>query len=172
MDKLSCSECKKCLVPLPTQLPINGHDYTASLYHDCGRASSFTTFVNKGGLQVPSTSVFRTVQYCEHIFRSTITGENSQHISHESNLKKRIIIQVCQHFSLDSTKELFPDHEEGLNEILFEDDHRTKLTKCVADKYLTLRLFTYGKKYTKEIANQGNQSIRHKFNKLILFKNQ
>ena len=172
MDKLSCSECKKCLVPLPTQLPINGHDYTASLYHDCGRASSFTTFVNKGGLQIPSTSVFRTVQYCEHIFRSTITGENSQHISHESNLKKIIIIQVCQHFSLDSTKELFPDHEEGLNEILFEDDHRTKLTKCVADKYLTLRLFTYGKKYTKEIANQGDQSIRHKFNKLILFKNQ
>lgn len=27
MDKLSCSECKKFLVPLPTQLPINGHDY-------------------------------------------------------------------------------------------------------------------------------------------------
>jgi hypothetical protein len=57
MDKLSCSECKKCLVPLPTQLPINGHDYTASLYHECGKASSFTTFVNKGGLQIPSTSL-------------------------------------------------------------------------------------------------------------------
>ena len=109
---------KKCLVPLPTQLPINGHDYTASLYHECGKASSFTTFVNKGGLQIPSTSVFRTIQYCEHIFRSTITGENSQYISHESNLKQKMIIQVCQHFSLDSTKELFPYHEEGLNEML------------------------------------------------------
>lgn len=128
--------------------------------------------MNKGGLHIPSTSVFRTVQFCEHIFRSTMTGENSQYISHDSNLKKKMIIQTCQYFSLDSTKELFPDHEEGLNEMLLEDDHRTKLTKCVADKYLTMRLFTYGKKYTKEIANHGNNSIRHKFNKLILFNNQ
>jgi len=172
MDKLSCSECKKCLIPLPTQIPVNGHDYTASLYHKCGKAPYFTTLVNKGGLQIPSTSVLKTIQYCEHIFRSLVITENSQYINNETNLKKKMIIQVCQHFSLDSSEELFSNHEEGLNEMLLEDDHRTKLIKCVADKFLTLRLFTYGKKYTKEIVNQGNQSIRHKFNKLILFKNQ
>jgi hypothetical protein len=133
---------------MPTQLPANGHDYTASLYHDCGKASAFPSFVNKGGLQIPSTSVFRTIEYCEHLFRSNVAGENGQYISHKSNLKKKMIIQVCPHFSLDSTNELFPKHEEGLNEIILKDDHRTGLIKCVADKYLTLRLFTYGKKYT------------------------
>ena len=67
MDKLSCLECKKCLMPLPTQASVNGHDYTPSLYHE--KASYFTTFVNKGGLQIPSTSVFKTIiHYCEHTF--------------------------------------------------------------------------------------------------------
>ena len=42
-----------------------------------------------------------------------------------------MIIQVCQHFSLDFVEKLFLNHEEGLNEMLLENDHRTKLTKCV-----------------------------------------
>ena len=172
IDNLSCPECKKCLVPLPKQSPIHGHDYTSSLYHDCGEASSFTRFVNKGGLQIPSTSVFRTVQYCEHVFRSTVSGQNCQSISNDSNLKKKMILQVCRYFSLDTTQKLFSDHEDGFNELLLEDDHCTQLTKFVADKYLTLRLFNFGKKFTKEIVNKGKQSVRHSLNKLILFSNQ
>lgn len=172
IDNLSCLECKKCLVPLPTQPPIHGHDYTSSLYHDCGKASSFTRFVNKGGLKIPSTSVFRTVQYCEHVFRSTVSGQNCQSISNDSNLKKKMILQVCRYFSLDTTKKLFSDHEDGFNELLLEDDHSTQLTKFVADKYLTLRLFNFGKKFTKEIVHKGKQSVRHSLNKLILFSNQ
>ena len=116
----------------PTQLPLNGHGYTASLYHECGKASYFITLVNNGGLQIPSTSVFKTIQYCEHIiFRSNVIRENSQYINNETNLKKKMIIEACQHFSLDSSEELFSNHGEGLNEMLLEDDHRTKLIKYV-----------------------------------------
>ena len=53
---LACAACKKSLLPLPKQLPTNGHDYTSTIYHEAGKASSFTTFINKGGLQIPSTS--------------------------------------------------------------------------------------------------------------------
>ena len=50
-----------------------------------------------------------------------------------------MIVIVCHHFALESTIHLFADHEDGENEMLVEDDHRTKLLKFVADKYFTLR---------------------------------
>ena len=167
---VACPACKKSLLPLPKQLPDNGHDYTSTIYHEAGKASSFTTFVNKGGLQIPSTSVFRTVEYCEHVFKATVTGKDGKQISSESNLKKKMIVNVCQHFTLDSSTGLFTDHGDDDNEFL-ADDHRTNLMKRVADKYFTLRLYNFGKKYVKEIINEGKQSDRHLFNKITLFKN-
>jgi hypothetical protein len=85
---LVCPACKKS-PPLPKQLPANGHDYTSTIYHEAGKASSFTTFVNKGGLQIPSTSLFRTVEYYEHVFKATVTGKDGKQISNEGNLKKK-----------------------------------------------------------------------------------
>ena len=94
-----------------------------------------------------------------------------------------MIVNVCQHFTLDSSTGLFTDHGDDDNEFL-ADDHRTNLMKrvatdyyctiviCgVADKYFTLRLYNFGKKYVKEIINEGKQSDRHLFNKITLFKN-
>ena len=53
-----------------------------------------TTFVNMGGLQIPSISVFRTVEYCERVFKATVTGKDGKRISSEGNLKKKMIINV------------------------------------------------------------------------------
>ena len=77
---------------------------------------------------------------------------------------------MCQHFTLDSSFELFKDHEDDDNEFLAED-HKTNLIKRVANKYFTLRLFNFGKKYVKEIVKEGKQSDLHLFNKITLFKN-
>ena len=173
--KLQCTECKKCLLACPTEVPANGHDYSANLYHDAGTAASFTSFINRCGLQIPSTSVFKIIEYCERVFKSTaiskIDGQQIQ-ISNESNLSKRMIIKVCHHFSLDTTIDLFSEHEKGMNEVVVEDEHTTKLIKCIADKYFMLRLYNMGKKYTREVINGGKQSDRHRFNKLTLFNNQ
>jgi hypothetical protein len=172
IDNLSCSECKRCLLPLPKETSADDHDYTATRYHEAGKASAFTTFVNRGGLQIPSTAVYRCIEFCEHVFKATVTGNDGRHISNKAKLKNRMIIKVCQHFTLESTLPLFTDHEDGDNEAVVEDDHSTQLTKRVADKYFTLRLFNYGKKYTREIVNKGKQSDRHRLNKLTLFNNE
>ena len=83
-----------------------------------------------------------------------------------------MIISVCHHFAQESTLELFQDHEDGENELIVEDDHKTKLTKYVANEYFSLRLFNFGKKYTREIVNKGKQSDRHRLNKITLFNNE
>ena len=82
-----------------------------------------------------------------------------------------MIIQVNNHPTLDTTTMLFSDHEDGTNENLVEDYHRAPLIKCTANKYLTLRLFTYGKKYERVIHN-GHQNDRHRLNKRILYNNE
>ena len=172
VNNLSCPECKRCLCPLPKSLSVDDHDYTATKYHEAGKASAFVNFVNNGGLQIPSTAVYRCIEFCEHVFKATVTGNDNQHISNRAKLKNSMIIAVCQHFNLESTFPLFRDHEDGVNEAVIEDDHSTQLTKHIADKYFTLRLFNYGKKYTREIVNKGKTSDRHRLNKLILFNNE
>ena len=82
-----------------------------------------------------------------------------------------MIIQVDNYFMLDTTAMLFADHENGTNKSLVEDDHRATLIRYTANKYFTLRLFTYGKKYERVIHN-GKYSDRHRLNKLILFNNE
>jgi hypothetical protein len=173
IDKLPCPSCKMSLIPAPDEANSTcQHGCTSSRYHEAGKASAFTLFVNKGGLRIPSTSVFHTIEYCEHVFKTMVCGKDGKQITKETNLKKKMIVEVCRHFMLDTTVDLFADHEDGDNEILVEDDHKTKLIKFTADKYFTLRLFTFGKKYNKEIVNGGKQSNRHRLSKLILFNNE
>ena len=75
-------------------------------------------------------------------------------------------------FIMDTKQDIFEDHELGVNESVFEEDHRSALIKLVADKYLTLRIFTYGKRYQESVVTKGQPSDRHKLTKSILFKNQ
>ena len=73
---------------------------------------------------------------------------------------------------MESRQPVFEDHEQGTNESLVEDDHQMKLIKYTADKYFTLRLFTFEKRYSESIIQNGIPSVRHQLTKLILFKNK
>eukprot|EP00794_Sanderia_malayensis_P014516 gene14516-16022_t len=52
------------------------------------------------------------------------------------------------------------------------EEHERWLTKCVADRYFTLRLYTYGKDYCQRVILKGKASRRHELTKLVHFKNQ
>ena len=173
INKTSCPSCKSCLVSSPTDLTTSiQHNCSSARYHEARKASAFTHFINKGGLKIPSSSVYRTVEYSEHVFKAMVSGKDGNEISNQAKLKERMVIQVNKHFMLDTTATLFSDHEDGINESLVEDDHRATLIKCIANKYFTLRLFTYGKKYERKVIHKGKQSDRHRLNKLILFNNE
>jgi hypothetical protein len=75
-------------------------------------------------------------------------------------------------FILDASHQVFNNHEQGLNENVFEEDHRSKLIKLTAERYFTLRLFTYGKRYNDAVVTNVRQSERHQLTKLILFRNE
>ena len=48
---------------------------------------------------------------------------------------------------------MFTNFEVDDNDTVVEDHGNTQLTTIIAEKYFTLRLFNYGKKYT----GQGNR---------------
>ena len=100
-----------------------------------------------------------------------VSGQDGKQMCNEPKLKVKMITEVCHHFILDSTFNLFDDHEDGNNESVIEDDHTTKLIKCTAHKFFTLtrvlRPFTFSKKLTEEIVQLGQLSDRRNFNEIV-----
>ncbi len=77
-----------------------------------------------------------------------------------------MIMKVCHHFVVNESCHLniFGDHDAGMNEVVFDEDHRMKLIKY---EYFTLQLFTYGKRYCQSVIQNGKQSDRFHLAKLI-----
>lgn len=170
LKQVKCSSCINNLTATSSikQSPQADHDYAKPLNK---AKSSFLHFRNSGNLKVPSEFVVNVVKYAEHIFKLYVANQALDQICNNTNLKKKMILEVCQHFAQDATEAL-PSQHEPTEEPLIEDDHRLRLLKCVANSYLTLRLSTYGKHYTETVVNFGQPSLRHQFTKLILFNNQ
>lgn len=172
VKSVTCPACKNCLISSSLSSPsqLLDHDYFGSR-PDNQRASAYTQFVNKGGLTMPSPSVFSVVKYAEIVFKACVCKDGRQ-ISSSEGLRSKMIVEVSNHFFVDksSRSTVFSDHDSGMNDM--NDDHRVKLIKHTADKYFTLRLFTYGKRHCESVLQGGKPSDRHQLTKLILFKNQ
>ena len=170
VQKLSCESCKTCLLcQLNPATP--DHNYNAMNYNEVASASAFTLFVNNGGLRIPSQSVYKIIEFAEKIFKAKVCKEGTQ-ISTESNLKQKMVLLVCNHFIMDAIHDpLFQDHELEARDNILEENHRASLIKLTAERYFTLRLFTYGKRFNDKVVN-GQPSIRHQLTKMILFQNQ
>ena len=150
LNKLTCPSYKRCLLSQFTST-VADHDYCAMNYCDVTSTSAFTVFVSNGGLMIPSRSVCLVVEYAEKVFKCKVCKDGDQ-ISSEAKLKQKLILDVCSHFIIDKKQDIFEEHMLGLNESVFEEDHRSALIKLVADKYFTLRIFTYAKRYQETVA--------------------
>jgi hypothetical protein len=130
---------------------------------------------NRGGLVVPSSSVVVIVRASEKAFRliacqSNLSGGPCQ-ISSHSNLSKLLVVAINRSLT---DADLFPSlgsHDMENADIVSNDLHSTQLKKQIIDKYLTLRLRTYGKHYTQTVIQNSKAGIRQQANKLVLFQN-
>ena len=89
---------------------------------------------------------------------------------HDKNIDLKMQSAVLARLGIDVFNVLpqhYFDHRIGE-----ETDHLSSLLKRVVSKYIQMRLKTYGKKYTAEIAHGNKVSKRHQLTKLILFSNR
>ena len=79
-------------------------------YNEVALASTFTLFVNNGGLRVPSQSVYSVMEYAETLFKANVC-QQGQKTTVESKLKQKMIVAVCSHFVMDCNCPVVHDHE-------------------------------------------------------------
>ena len=105
----------------------------------------------------------------EVLFRKRVI-EQVKGITTEKNLDLKIQYGVLKHLGpgvFESGRAHFFEHTIGQ-----ETDHLSSLLRKVTSSYLSLRLKTYGKKYTEMVVHKNVPSMRHNLTKTILFCNR
>lgn len=150
VKQLDCNSCKLSLLK-----QTSDHNYYSSNY------AKFVNLRNNGGLVSGSESTFKIIietEKCLLTLTDNLTDLN------KSNLKRKIIYLCSNKLSLDHT--IFK--EMDCNSSILERPHKMVLITVFINRYLNVRLKSFGKQYTASI---NTISKRHKLNKLILFSN-
>ena len=162
LHELECHKCKKELLLDPNDpCAINMTSYPIF--------TKFTTWKQYGGLVLPSPAVLKIIKATEVVFKRRVI-DTEKGITTQKMIDLRIETAVIQQLGnglFNNADGHYFDHEIGQ-----EIDHLTSLMRTVIQKYVKLRLKTYGKMYTKCIVRQNLPSLRHQLNKTILFRNQ
>ena len=105
---ISCSQCIIDITESPSQSQERSdHDYCSKSSDDMyAKASTFTNFVNKGGLRIPSTLVLKVVSYAEQVFKCYVSSATHDSITKEKKLKEKMVTEVSHHFAeIDISKQ-------------------------------------------------------------------
>jgi len=122
---------------------------------------------DRGGLHCPSSSVYQLVKMADSVFRSCI--EKTSVVPTTKDLDLKICMLVLE---ASVSLELFPSLESHVHKMEFTrvntTSHYVNLIRRVVKQFLKIRLYDYGKRYSR---NMG-VSERHSRNKLTLFRNE
>ena len=162
MKTLKCTKCR-------SELLLNQDDPHALNTVEYPIHAKFTLCKQKGGLLLPSPAVLKIVKATEVLFKKRVQWQKKG-ITSEKNINLKIQYAILKQLGpniFNSSSTHFFEHTIGE-----ECNHLTSLVKLVTQKYLSLRLKTYGKRYTEMVVHQNEPSLRHELTKTILFRNQ
>ena len=90
------------------------------------------------------------------------------------NLEKHLDTKITLTVTEQLGSNVFPHQPSSTHQydhcIGEEMDHQSSLLRQIVKGYLNLRLKTYGKKYTHEVALGNKPSLRHELTKSVLFQ--
>ena len=131
--------------------------------------AEFQKLKERGGLTHASHSVFKIIKAAKKEFWEQVIEQEGR-IAFDKNIDLKMQSTVLARLGVsvfnDSSQHYF-DHRIGQ-----ETDHLSSLLKQIVSKYIQMRLNTYGKKYTAEIAHGNQVSKRHQLTRLILFSHR
>jgi hypothetical protein len=154
VNKLDCNSGINCLFK-----KIPDHNYSHSYSY-----TKFTDLKNKGGLISGSEDAYKIIVETEKLF---LYHTNYLKKLNTINLNKIILRQIINKFVLDQYIFLDLCCE---NISILERPHKIVLITLLTNKFLSIRLKSYGKMFSTNILNPHNK--RHKLTKEILFSNQ
>ena len=162
LHELQCLKCKKELLLDPNNpCAMNMTSYPIF--------TKFATWKQCGRLVLPSPAVLKIIKAAEVVFKRRVI-DKKEGITREKMIDLKIETAVMQELGnglFNNADGHYFDHEIGQ-----EIDHLSSLMRTVVQKYVKLRLKTYGKMFSEHIVHQNLPSLRHQLNKTILFCNQ
>ena len=158
---LKSIDCDLCVESLLVPKQMSDHQYFTSPY------GSLVQIKNSGGLIQLSYFVYRIITTAEKIFHLTVV-DNPLKITSNRVLVLKMVYHIVKSCKWDK---YIQNSEHAYQVQITSNDHITQLVKTISSEYLHLRLNRYGKRYTREIINKSQASLRHQLLKLILFKN-
>ncbi|KAF7988764.1 hypothetical protein HCN44_007074 [Aphidius gifuensis] len=143
----------------------NEHNYTVP---DLNQYKSFTCFVDRGGLCIPSKSIFEIAKYCEKLFRAQV--DIFKNIN-DINFRETMCAAAITHFLPIISKLFIPAHPVVETVHDWNQLHEYKIIKFFTAAYVKIRLLhAYSK--LKTLNDLGTKaSMRPKLTKLVLFSN-
>lgn len=141
--------CNKCCLAL---ISSEEHFYSKGVH-------SFTTFKNRGGLHVPSMSVFRIIKESENCIQYLCKGKTLK------NLRTNIVLyNVKKHLLFDADNTIFPDLD--CDDSDFHDNHKIRLVNLICKRFLKIRFYSFEQAFTDRVS-QRNKNL-----KTTLFRNE
>ena len=94
IKKIKCQSCKESILG---DVARSDHTYCPG-YDEVHGPAVFTSFVDNGGLTIPSPSVFKVVACAEKVFKVHVCKEKFKEITAKKQIKKRMILEVVKYF--------------------------------------------------------------------------
>ena len=165
LKNISCPTCASALY-----LDANSFDHQYS--HFSGPSYlSLLNLKNHDGLFLPTKDVFEIVHTSEKVFQVAVCGIDTHNpvISSNKNIQAILVHTINQHLANKDLFSMLNNHDLE-HETLTEDLHSSQLMKKIIEKYVTIRLLTYRKHYSKDVLHKDKIGVRQQATKLVLFK--
>lgn len=122
----------------------------------------------RGGLKIPSKTVVKLVSVCEKMFRIYVSGKDGKNLQNRQKISHFLYCQVSR-FCANIEFQL---GQHDLETATLEDDlHSTQLKKTICQRYIMVRLLTYGQRYYTETIAAKQSGKKQKLNRTAIFQN-
>lgn len=161
---VKCPECVSMLVSSDTS---ESFDHT---YDFVENSRTLLDIKNRGGLVIPSNSVYQTVLNAEKIFRVCVLSHPEKYMNRK-NLKLKLIT-LFNDAVTQPTLHYFPTFAHSHPVQLGELCHELQMTRELLGRFYDMRLKFYSKVYNSKVVNKSKGSDRSVLSRLIIFKHQ
>lgn len=126
-------------------------------------SDSLIAYKDRGRLTYPSNDVIAICRICEKIIRNALCESGNTYMDKKFTVAY-LTVQVLNNLIGHN---LFINLENHVSEQSALDNHIVHLIRSISNRYIKIRLH-----YIAQQAINTSMSMRHVFNKLILFKGQ
>ena len=151
--------CDTCAEQLSVTRPADS-DHCGYTWYGSTSQSRLLDCKNRGGLVIPSDTVYKVVKLAERVFQAVVVRGNA---AHESKLMARLV-SCAQHLALEDQPRSY--FNSSCSPALGELPHGAQMFRLIVERYFVLRLKHFARVQNRKIHHDG--SSRSRLSRLVI----